>query len=175
MHGRPHALGNFNAALPSAASEMLPGVMPKEKALPALRDLCAMAPLRMTAEEFRAAGITCHSPHGTPADLIRFMGARRGFGGTDSRAAGHWLRDRREPQQAPPPGGNGRGIPVGARNARGEMERRYTSGPGRRGEQEEQLDVRGRLVDAVAISLRESAVPWYELPRSLESWDVLFS
>ena len=98
--------GNFNAFVPSAASEMLPRAMPTDAAMPVLRDSC--------------------------------------------------------------------GIPAGAQNARGMMGRRCASGPGCRGEREEQPDVRGHLVDAVAGSLREAAVPWCELPHALESWDVLF-
>ena len=176
MQSRPHCLGNFSASLPSQSKAMVPGVLPPGKCLPALRDLCAMAPLRMSAASFKAAGITFHSPHGTAADLVRFMGAAKGFGGTDARAAGHWLRDRRAPQELPPAGAaraTGHGVPVGAPNARGDMERRYTSGPGRRGERHEQLDVRSRLVRAVAGALQKAKCFWWELPPTLESWDVL--
>ena len=169
MNGRPHALPDFDAAVPSAARRLLPGVLPQRKARALLRDMCAAAPLRMTDAEF--AGITCHSPHGTPADLVRFMGAERGFSSEDARIAGHWLRDRHAALELPsrPHGA----VPAGAPNARGRMSLRYTQGAGRRGERAEQLSLRGRLVEAVRAALAAAPVPWHELPRSLESWDIL--
>ena len=36
------------------------------------------------------------------------------------------------------------------------------------GERREQMDLRTRLADAVAASIRECPTPWHELPRSLE-------
>ena len=53
------------------------------------------------------------------------------------------------------------------------MSLRYTQGAGRRGERAEQLSLRGRLVEAVRAALAAAPVQWYELPRSLESWDIL--
>ena len=108
-------------------------MLPRAKALRALRDLCEMPPLAMPGTVFDdSLGITGHSEHGTKADMVRFMGAPLGFGGSDARVAGHWLRDENEPcAEAPAPGA--RGIPAGAPNARGAMERRYTHGPNRRG------------------------------------------
>ena len=78
------------------------GVMPRTKALLALKHLCSVPPLRMTAAEFDACGISLHSPHGTGSDMIRFMGAscaftdfgeNVSFNEHDARAIGHWLRD----------------------------------------------------------------------------------
>ena len=69
--------------------------------------------------------------------------------------------------------GHATGRPVGARNERADMERRYTSGKGRRGERREQLSLRIRIVRAVAESIADSPLQWYELPRSLDSWDIL--
>ena len=82
-----------------------------------------MAPLCMTAAEFAAAGIKGHSLHGTPADLVRFMGAARGFGGADARIAGHWLRDKEAIDVPVRPNGAAARAP-GAANQRGDMERR---------------------------------------------------
>ena len=169
--GRAHSIPDFSPALSAPASQLLPGVLPRHKLLPAVRDICARPPLSMTAAEFTEAGITAHSPHGTPADLVRFMGARGGFGGSDQRVAGHWLRDKSAAQTAPVR--PARGVPAGARNERGAMALRYTQGSGRRGERQEQLDLRGRLVRALRGALEASPVPWHELPRSLESWDIL--
>lgn len=169
--GRAHAIPDFSPALSAPGSQLLPGVLPRHKLLPAVRDICARPPLCMTAAQFAEAGITAHSPHGTPADLVRFMGARKGFGGSDQRVAGHWLRDKSAGQTAPVR--PARGVPTGARNERGEMSLRYTQGTGRRGERQEQLELRGRLVRALRGALEASPVPWHELPRTLESWDIL--
>lgn len=48
---------------------LLPGLMPARKALPALRDLCSLAPLCLPAPQFDDAHITAHSPHGSYADM----------------------------------------------------------------------------------------------------------
>ena len=77
---------------------------------------------------------------------------------------------------APPRGpscGNGHGKPAGAANERGLMEFRYTSGAGRAGERQEQLDVRGRLLAHVQEAIRRASLPWFKLPFSLESWSIL--
>ena len=169
MEGRAHAIPDFDATVPSSARGLRAGVLPQRKGLAALADVCAAPPLRMSAVEFK--GITGHSPHGTPADMVRFMGAERGFSKEDARVAGHWLRDRHAAQEVPSrPSG---AVPAGAPNARGDMDRRYTQGEGRRGERSEQLSLRSRLVAAVRSSLAAAAVPWHGLPRSLASWDIL--
>ena len=169
MAARPHAIPDFDARCPSMATSLRGGVLPQRKALDAFYDVCAAEPLCMSRAEF--AGITTHSPHGTPADLVRFMGAERGFSKEDTRAAGHWLRDRHAALELParPHGA----VPAGAPNARADMDRRYTQGPGRAGERQEQLSLRTRIVSVVRQAIAASAVPWHALPRSLESWDVL--
>ena len=53
------------------------------------------------------------------------------------------------------------------------MQNRYTGGQGRRGERAEQLAVRARLIAVVRANLQAAPVPWYRLPKTLESWDVL--
>eukprot|EP00966_Prymnesium_polylepis_P227805 5271494-Prymnesium_polylepis.1 len=45
--------------------------------------------------------------------MVRYMGAPLGFGGSNARVAGHWLRDKNEPR-AEVPAPSARGIPVGA-------------------------------------------------------------
>ena len=173
---RPHALPDFDASAekgPAQATRLLPGVMPPSKAVPALRCLCAMAPLRMSRGEFVGLGITGHSIHGTGADMARFLGEQAGFVEGDARELGHWLRDKNAPQQRAPVHGAGHGRPAGARNGRDNMERRYTQGAGRRGEEAAQLRVRCKLVQAVRDGMARFGRPWTELPRSLESWDVL--
>lgn len=174
MAGRAHAVPDYvsrPARCPQRASGLAEGVMPRDKALPTLQGLCAMAPLCMSQSEFRALNITTHSPHGTGPDMVRFMGTEGGFSEGDARAAGHWLRDRHAHQDAPQPGQ--RAVPTGARNARHEMERRYTQGAGRRGERAEQLRVRVRLVAAVREALQRFGAEWTLLPRNLASWDIL--
>ena len=175
MADRPHAMPDFDATAasgPLAAHRLLEGVMPPAKALPALRAICAMEPLRMSAAEFKALGLTGHSIHGTGADMARFLGEACGFAEGDARALGHWLRDRNAPAEAPAARGGG-ARPVGGANAREDMERRYTQGAGRRGEEAEQLRVRCRLVQAVRAGLTRFGRPWWELPRDLSSWDAL--
>ena len=73
-------------------------------------------------------------------------------------------------------GGCGRWLEHDYRNRkvrREDMERRYTQGAGRRGEEAEQLRVRCRLVQVVRDGLARFGRPWWELPRDLSSWDVL--
>ena len=71
------------------------------------------------------------------------------------------------------PGAPRRGQPDGAPCARGAMSLRYSQGQGRRGEREAQLDVRARLLDAVAIGLKEWGASWRTLPAGNADWDVL--
>ena len=105
--------------------------------------------------------------------MARFLGAEGGFAEGDARELGHWLRDKNAPQQRPPTGGAGHGRPAGATNGREQMERRYTQGAGRRGEEAAQLRVRCKLVMAVREGMERFGRPWGELPRTLASWDVL--
>lgn len=149
-----------------------PAAAAQRKVLDSIRDLCTMEPLCMSHDAFAAACITGHSFHGSPADMVRFMGVSRGFSfPADSRAASHWLRDKTEAAPTAPRQTGAR--PPGAANERGAMTHRYTGGQGRRGEREEQLSLRGRINAAVKSSLRAFGRPWYYLPPTLESWDIL--
>ena len=56
---------------------------------------------------------------------------------------------------------------------RGAMSLRYTQGGGRRGERQEQLEVRARLVDAWRDALERFGRPWTELPAGTADWDIL--
>ena len=180
MRGRRHALPAFESArgfagMPSHGSRLLGGVMPKQYGVRALRDLMSLAPLHMSAQEFDALGITTHSPHGTGADMARFMGEAGGFSEPDARALGHWLRDRNAPQPDPrrAPGNPGANAPAGVGDLRGAMTMRYSSGDGRHGERQEQLAVRSKLVHVVRESLARFGRPWVELPAGTADWAIL--
>ena len=170
LAGRRHVIPNFDASAPSSASKILGGVLPQGKAITALQDLMAMAPLRMPFSEWRRLGLTGHSIHGSGADLIRFLGADCGFQEGDARAVGHWLRDK----NAPAPGGRerphaarGHGRPAGVANEREHMDRRYSQGAGRRGEEAEQLSVRCRLGARGACPVWTPVDPAAAFPRKL--------
>jgi hypothetical protein len=165
------------AATPSApGTVILPFVASPEHARSALRDICAQPPLCMPEEEFAELHLTTHSIHGTACDLVRFLAAvGLPFSEPDARATGHWLADRNAPQPDARkiPGAPSRRQPDGAPVSHGGMSFRYSQGEGRRGEREEQLDVRSRL--NAHLRERLAAVPggWWTLPRTTESWDVL--
>ena len=50
---------------------------------------------------------------------------------------------------------------------------RHSQGQGLRGEREAQLDVRARLLDAIAVGLKEWGPSWRSLPAGNADWDVL--
>lgn len=166
---------------PSAAGTIiLQGVASRAQARGALLDICAQAPLRMSADEFKALNITTHSPHTTGSDMMRVMGANKlptpeaPFNESHFRAMGHWLRDRNAPQADPrKAGAPRRGQADGVGNARGGMELRYTQGHGRRGERAEQIEVRSAFNKVVYDALRRLPDGWASLPKTTESWDAL--
>ena len=178
---RGHVLPDFESAprlkgRPSASPGLLPGVMRERDVLPAMRDIASQAPLCMAAAEFDALQLTGHSPHTTGCDMVRFAGERAGFSmPADARAIGHWLRDRNAQQPDPRRvrGAPTRGQPDGAPCSRGDMALRYSQGGVRRGEREEQLDVRGRLVALVRRGLVLWGKGWQTLPRGTEDWEIL--
>ena len=143
-----------------------------------VRACLAAPPLCMSAEAYAAMGLSTHSFHGTGPDMARFMGsAGLPFVENDARELGHWLRDKNAPQhQQDPrmvPGAPSRGQAPGAPVARGAMSLHYTSGPNRLGERAAQLSVRVRLIEAVRAALTRHGGPWWTIPASLESWDIL--
>ena len=178
MGARRHALPAFHSSptgRPSLASKLAPGVMPKAHGLKALQDLCSMAPLCMSEAEFKALNITSHSSHGTGSDMGRFMGVSRGWTEPMCRQLGHWLHDKNAPQADPRKvaGAPKRGVPDGAPCSRGTMSLRYSQGRGRRGERQEQLEVRAALIQSVRKGLRLFRKHWTKLPPGLDDWDIL--
>ena len=170
MASRKHAIPDFAGSSLLRAAAVKGGVITRAKVLPALQELCSLPPLSMSATQFDALGLTMHSPHGTGSDMVRFVQAELPFTVLDARAIGHWLRDKKAPQEAVQADGH---FTQGAANAREGMSFRYSQGAGRRGERQEQLSVRARLLAAVRAGLDRAGCPWHALPRSLESWDCL--
>ena len=168
---------DFSASGPRVAHArtLKAGVLPRAKALPMLRAICALEPLCMEAAEFNELGITMHSFHGSGPDLVRFLGSTAGlseaFSDIDARRIGHWLRDRSAPEETV--SRVGRHV-TGAVNQRGEMAFRYTQGAGRIGERREQLGLRARLVSEVRAALDRFGQPWTSLPRDNSAWEVLY-
>ena len=64
-------------------------------------------------------------------------------------------------------------MPDGAPVTRGGMSFRYTSGSGRRGAREEQLQLRTRFYHYVQQAIGRVLGGWQLLPKSLDSWDAL--
>ena len=153
MRARGGAWPDFSASGPKVAQAraLKAGVLPRAKALPMLRAMCALEPLCMGAEEFDELSITMHSFHGSGPDLVRFLGSSAGVQAVcteiDVRRIGHWLRDRFAPEETVTR--VGRHVAAGATNQRGEMAFRYTQGVGHIGERREQLVLRARLVSEV--------------------------
>ena len=50
---------------------------------------------------------------------------------------------------------------------------RYTQGIGRKGEREEQLSVRSKLIKAVKEALAKFGKHWSQLPAGVEDWSIL--
>ena len=178
MRGRRHAIPDFNGGKVATSKRLRDGVIAPAKARKTLGQLMAMEPLRMSAAEFAAVGVTTHSPHGTGADMVRVMRALGlPFDEPDARALGHWLRDRNAPQHVQGPGDRA-GAPkqataLGAPAVRGAMTQVYSSGIMRKGERTEQLMLRGRFIDTVRAALRAFGRPWLELPAGTEDWSIL--
>ena len=162
--------------LPSKATGLAPGIISKANSRKALQDLLSMEPLCMSKQEYKELHITTHSPHGSGADMARFMGVGRGWLEPHARQLGHWRRDRNAPQEGPakvPGAPRGRGVPAGAPCVTGAMSLRYSQGEGRKGERQEQLEVRTRMVRAVREGLSRFGRPWTELPPGTEDWHIL--
>ena len=198
MSDRKHAIPDFKASRGrvSRATALLPGVCPAAKCRQAFADVLAQPPLCLTAEQWASWCVTTHSPHTSAGDMTRYMMARhitasaggllpelmasedfvpRPFTYEDSRALGHWLFDKNAPKDEARPGKGAapKDFRPGAAAARGQMNMRYSSGSGRRGERHEQLEVRARNVNAVRAALARFGRPWWELPRGTADWDIL--
>ena len=67
----------------------------------------------------------------------------------------------------------GAGASTAVSSRRQAMSRLYTSGAGRRGEREAQIEVRSRLVVVVSQALEAFGGHWTELPQGRDDWDVV--
>lgn len=152
MAGRNHAIPDW-VCRPGAKSSvacavsLAPGVISPTKCRSTVQQLLAMPPLKLSQENFKAWNVTTHSFHGTGADMARFLG----FPHDEIRALGHWLRDRNAPADNEAARlAHGRAHA----DARKAMSVRYTQGPGRLGEREQQLKVRSKLCECVRAALQ---------------------
>ena len=178
MTGRRHAIPNFDGGQVARATKLRAGVIAPDKARKTLGQLMAMHPLCMSEKEYAELGVTTHSPHGSGADMVRFMGANGlPFEEKDACALGHWLRDKNAPQhektQRDRAGVPKQATAPGAPAARGAMTFVYSSGALRKGEREEQLALRERFIDTVRAALERFGRPWLELPAGTDDWDIL--
>ena len=161
-------------------------VMPKTHLTASIKACMMQPPLSMSAAEFSELGITSHSEHGSPSDMLTTVGTHSPFGSfirEDVREIGHWLRlgcleDNLEQGTA---GAQGRRRGAGAgRQATGafadsaaECAAGYCEGNGREGRRTAQLRVRKRWIQAVRQALDKFARPWTELPPGRESYGIL--
>jgi len=70
-------------------------VMPKTHLTASIKACMMQPPLSMSSTEFGALGITSHSEHGSPSDMLTTLGTHSPFGSflrEDVREIGHWLR-----------------------------------------------------------------------------------
>ena len=168
-----------------AADGKTPCVMPKVQMLASLKSVCALPPLSLSPEQYLELGLSSHSNHGTPSDMLEFMGsicpfADAPFTRDDSREIGHWLRRETEQQGR----GTAEAVPQrrGAKPAQSasnanqstEMVGVYSSGANRCGRREKQIAVRTRWVRAVRAAI-EADGDWTKLERSREDWKILVS
>ena len=177
MRGRKHAVPDFDGRQVDGATALRPGVISPERARAAFKRLMSMAPLKMSAAEFDALHITTHSPHTSGPDMARVFGARHlpaswPFTEEDVRELGHWLRDRSGKVADAADQSLAR---KGAPSLRQAMSRLYTSGNGRRGEREAQLEVRSRMVVLVRDAIAAFDGHWTTLPPGRDDWDVVMA
>ena len=127
-------------------------VMPKTHLTASIKACMMQPPLCMSAAEFSALGITSHSEHGSPSDMLTTLGTQSPFGSflrEDVREIGHWLRlgcleDNLEQGTA---GAQGRRRGAGAgrqatgtfANTAAECAASYCEGDGREGRRTAQL------------------------------------
>ena len=143
-------------------------------------------PLSMSATQFAELGITSHSEHGSPSDMLTTIGTQSHFGSflrEDVREIGHWLRlgcleDNLE-QGTAGAQGRRRGAGIGRQatgafaNSAAECAAIYCEGEGREGRRTAQLRVRTRWIKAVKKALDQYARPWTTLPHGRNSYDIL--
>lgn len=138
----------------------------------------------MTLGEFEECGITLHLPHGywigydsVHGRVVASCGFTEldehvSFDEHDARAISHWLRGKSAPSEAVPASHRDPRL-VGVSNQGQAMCFMYSQGSGRRRERLEQLQLRWKLISHVKVSLQRYGRPWWSLPHSLESWNML--
>ena len=161
-------------------------VMPKAHLTASIKACMMQPPLSMSATEFDELGITSHSEHGSPSDMLTTLGTHSPFGSflrEDVREIGHWLRlgcleDNLEEGTAGAQGrrrgaGRGRQATGAFANTAAECAASYCEGDGREGRRTAQLRVRRRWIKAVKQALDQYGRPWTELPPGRGSYDIL--
>jgi len=161
-------------------------VMPKAHLTASIKACMMQPPLSMSATEFDELGITSHSEHGSPSDMLTTLGTHSPFGSflrEDVREIGHWLRlgcleDNLEEGTAGAQGrrrgaGRGRQATGAFANTAAECAASYCEGDGREGRRTAQLRVRRRWIKAVKQALDQYGRPWTELPSGRGSYDIL--
>ena len=160
-------------------------VLPKGGLAKIAKSLFALDPLRLSATDLKALGITGHSFHGSFSDVARRIGPivdtppfpipaglRLGFSDSDVNEFGHWLRDADAKAAALATAsqrtkGPRLGLPTHG------MAGHYTSGTGRDGERTRQIVVRKRLIRylraAVGHWMADGRI-WTEIPPGSAGW-----
>ena len=160
--------------------------MPKAHLVASIEACLKLPPLSLSDEAFKELGITAHSEHGSPSDMLTTIGPHSHFGAflrEDVREIGHWLRlgvleDQHEQGTA---GAQGRrkGAPSGRQstgafaNSAAECAAAYCQGHGREGRRAAQLRVRGRWIRAVRLALAQWGQPWTSLPKGRNDYAIL--
>ena len=169
-----------------ARGDPLPFVMPKSHMVASIEACLKQVPLKLSTAEFKSLGLTAHSEHGSPSDMLATMGPHSHFGAffrEDIREIGHWLRlgKLEEQLEGGTAGAQGRrrGAPAGRQatgafgNNAAECAARYCEGEGREGRRAAQMRVRKRWVAGVRMALSQWARPWTELPRGRADYRIL--
>ena len=164
----------------------LRAVMPKAHLVASIKACLQFPPLSLSDEAFDDLGITAHSEHGSPSDMLTIIGPHSHFGSflrEDVREIGHWLRlgaleadheDGRAGAQ-----GRRRGAPPGRQatgafaNSAAEMAAAYCQGDGRHGRRTAQLRVRNRWISAVRSALAQRGGHWTTLPAGRGDYEIL--
>jgi hypothetical protein len=164
----------------------LDAVMPKSHMVQSIKGCLMAAPLLMTEEQYVGLGITAHSAHGSPSDMLTTLGPHSHFGQftrEDVREMGHWLRlgKLEENFEGGTAGAQGRRRGSGAgRQSSGafadtaaECAAAYCQGEGRHGRRTAQLKVRKRWIMAVRAAMQQFGRPWREIPSGYDSYEIL--
>jgi hypothetical protein len=171
---------------PLRADRLLPEAAERSEIAAALGALWKAPPLSLSKEDLKRLALKGHCLHARDSDLMRAIGEhpvvayplaadlRRGFTRTERRAAGHWLRDKSEPDEQPlAQRGAGPAAPGGAAAARDDMEDYYSRGEGREGERAEQLRLRLRLARFVRAALVHWGGDWRTLECKRTEWSIV--